>query len=134
MRAETVTIPFHEIDIDPELGETVIRAIQLSIDSHADQAISLRAIVEQTGFPGNEVKDVFFALLTLRYLKPTFLPRHTNCKSAIGRQEKSVEEIRLKFGEGEYPTLCARCHEEIADFNDLDIEIIFWKGRGGLFV
>jgi hypothetical protein len=129
-----VILPFHEINIDPELGGVVIRAIQESIDRRPGQAISLRAIVEQTGFPGDEVKDVFFALLTLRYLKPTFLPRHTACESVIGAQERSVEEIRNKIDDGVYPSLCARCHQEITSIEDLDIEIIFWKGRGGLFV
>lgn len=127
-------IPFHEIDIDPEIGKAVVRAIQEYIDTHTEESISLQKIVEQTGFPGNEVKDVFFALLTLRHLKPAFLPRHGQCEATIGGQERSLEEIRRKIDEGEYPLLCARCHEEICNFDDLDIEIIFRKGRGGLFV
>jgi hypothetical protein len=129
-----VSIPFHEIGMNPEYGDAVIRAIRDYIDAHSGESISLQKIIERTALPGDEVKDVFFALLTLRYLKPTFLPRHGICEAAIGAQERSTEEIRKKLDEGEYPLICARCHEEVADFEDLDIEIIFWKGRGDLFV
>ncbi|MCW5203375.1 hypothetical protein VU12_10595 [Desulfobulbus sp. US4] len=129
-RLKSVDIPFQEINIDPEHGDAIIRAIGEYIGKHSGESISLQKIIEQTGLPGDEVKDVFFALLTLRYLKPTFMPRHILCESAIGSQKKSVEDIRNKFEAGGYPEICARCHEEIAEFDELEIEIIFWKGRG----
>lgn len=134
MRLKTVDIPFQEININPQLGDAVIRAIGDYIGNHAEESISLQKIIEHTGLPGNEVKDVFFALLTLRYLKPTFSPRHILCDSVVGPQEKSVEDIRNKFEDEKYPEICARCHEAIAEFDDLDIEIIFWKGRGNFDV
>lgn len=127
-------IPFHEINIDPEHGNTVARAICTYIQEHPETSISLQKVIEQTGLMGEEVRDVFFTLLTLRYLKATFSPRHTNCNSVIGPQEKSVVDIQNKLEAGEYPEICARCQEDILDFDDLEIEIIFWKGRGDLSV
>lgn len=129
-----MNIPFQQIGIDPDHGKVILNAVQEYIDNHNGDKIPLQKIVESTGLPGDEIKETFFTLLTLRYLKPTFLPRHLNCETVIGQQERSVDEIRKKMEEGEYPQLCSRCHEEIADFDDLEIEIIFWKGRGGLFV
>lgn len=127
-------IPFHEINIDPELGNTVVRAIGTYIQEHPGMSISLQKVIEQTGLIGEEVRDVFFTLLTLRYLKATFSPRHTACGSVIGPQEKSVADIQNKLEAREYPEICARCQEDILDFDDLEIEIIFWKGRGDLSV
>lgn len=129
-----MTIPFKDIGIDPDLGKSVVKAILDYIETHCNDQVSLQKIIEQTGFPGDEVKGVFYVLLTLRYLKPTFLPRHHDCESAIGGQEFSIVDIRRKFENGDYPLLCGRCHEEISNFDELDIEIIFWKGRGGLSV
>lgn len=129
-----MTIPFDDIGIDPNLGKSVVRAILDYSDTHYNDSISLQKVIEKTGLPGDEVKNVFYALLTLRYLKPTFLPRHNECGAAIGTPESSTEDIRRKFDNGDYPLLCGRCHEEICDFEELDIEIIFWKGRSGLSV
>jgi hypothetical protein len=129
-----VDIPFNEIGITPEHGKKVVQAIREFINAHPGDSVSMQKIVEKTAIPGPEVKEVFFALLTLRYLKPSFLPRHTLCETAIGLQERSVDDIQRKLDDGLYPSLCTRCHEEIAEFSDLEIEIIFWEGRGDLNV
>lgn len=129
-----MNIPFHEIGINSTHGNVVVDAMIVYMDAHPGESVSLQKVIEQTGFPGEEVRDVFFALLTLRYLRATFSPRHKNCNSAIGPEEKSVAEIHRKLEEGSYPEICARCHEDILDGDDLDIEIIFWKGRGDLNV
>ena len=75
-----MNIPFSEININPEHGLAIIKAIRFYEANHVGQPISLQKVVEYTGFSGHEVKDVFFALLTLRHLKPTFQPRHNRCE------------------------------------------------------
>lgn len=126
-------IHFEEIGIDQEIGDHTIKAIKAFILKHPGRSIELRTIAEDLGFPGDKVKDVFFALLSLRYLKPTFLPRHKKCNCAIGKQEQSIFDIKNKIDNGEYNSICLCCNEEIEGIDDLDIQIIFWKGRDETF-
>lgn len=96
-------IPFPEIGIDQTVGTQTIEAIKTFVNERPGRSIELRTIAEVTGLPGDIVKEVFWALLSLRYLKPTFMPRHKKCDAAVGLQENSVTAIENKLEEGGIP-------------------------------
>ncbi|MBN2267223.1 MAG: hypothetical protein JW725_02675 [Candidatus Babeliaceae bacterium] len=118
-------IPFHEISIDPDVGERVVGVINHFISKSPDKSIDIQKVSEVVGFPGTIVKPVFYALLGLRLLKATFLPRHRVCGKIIGSQMRSVEQILDKAKNEGY--FCIHCADLVVDQQSIEIQIIFWK-------
>lgn len=118
-------IPFKDIGIPPDVGECTADAIQHLLSERPNAPIDVQSISDKTGYLGPVVRKVLYALLALRMLKATFLPRHRACGHIIGGQEHSVELIRQKAREGHY--VCFHCFERAEGPEDIEIQIVFWK-------
>lgn len=120
-------IPFEKIGINKNIGKSTVAGVRKFIYEYPNKPIDVQSIAEKVGFPGEQVKKVFYALLNLHYLKATFFPRHKQCGNAIGKQEFSVSIIREKIEHGDYSEGCVQCMEPINSLADIEIQIIFWN-------
>ena len=118
-------VPFQDIGIEQNVGERVVRSIDSFLSKCPNRPIDIRTVSDAVGVSGTTVKRVFYALLTLRLLKATFIPRHRTCGYQVGGQERSVEVIWKKAKSEEY--WCVHCAEPIENPSDLEIQIVFWR-------
>ncbi len=118
-------ISFQDVEIEPDIGECVVQAINHLISERPNASIDIQKVAEAVGFPGTTVKPVFYMLLGLRLLKATFIPRHRTCGRMIAEQEQSAEVILEKARNEEY--WCIHCAEPIEGPQDIETQIIFWK-------
>ncbi len=118
------TIPFENIGIEQEDGERVVRAINDFIAEHPNESIDIQTISQASRVLGVIVKRVFYALLSLRWLKATFIPRHRVCGSVVDKQAQSVHAILQKADNGDLH--CVHCIEQVEGSQDIEINLIFW--------
>jgi hypothetical protein len=120
-------IHFQTIGIDQKIGELVLEGVDRFISHHPNEAIDIREISEAVGYSGETVKRVLYLLLSLRFLKASFLPRHRICGRVIGEQEISAEVIQEKATEEEFGDFCILCGEPIEGPQDIETQIVFWR-------
>jgi hypothetical protein len=120
-------LPYREAGIDETAGRTVSGQIVRLAREYPGKPINVQKISELSGVSGELVKEIFYLLLGLRFLKATFFPRHRKCGKPIGQEETSVETIREKANAGEYGHNCIFCGEPAESEEDIIIQIVFWE-------
>lgn len=118
-------LPFHLLGIEPQIGYRVIDIVDKLTFLNPNTPLSIQKISQQSGYNAEDIKNIFYLLLSIKKIKATFLPRHKKCDQPVGEPEKSSEIIFEKIRNEEF--WCNHCHATILNASEIEIQLIFWK-------
>ena len=122
---EKLDLPYHQINIDRLVIESVYSAISKKSAESPHNPVSLLSISNELKIDQALVKEIFMILYLYGYMKASFLPRCRSCDKVVGRDEESVETIYEKADNGDYG-YCVGCTNLVGHKDDLEIELLFW--------
>jgi len=114
----------NDVGVPEEIINDTLTAINTLYKTHPRNNITVQSITKITRHDIGVTKKILYVLLGLRKITATYLPRHKKCNKVIGAEETSVEVIQHMANNNAY--ICGNCIQKIWQFQEVDVEILFW--------